>query len=47
MKIFINFVKKSLIKGRIRGEIEVLRGIRALKKIKALLQPILNLFARF
>lgn len=38
MNVFINFVKKSLVRERIRV------GIKALKKVEILLLPVLNIF---
>ena len=52
MKIFMNFIKKSLVRGKKRdkigalGEIKALKEIEISRKIRALSQLILNLFAR-
>ena len=35
MKVFINFVKKSLIKRKIRGEIKALKRVSILKVVEA------------
>lgn len=45
MNTFINFVKKSLIRGETKSGIRTLGEIGALKIVKALLLLIFNFFA--
>ena len=46
MNVFMNFVKKSLIKRKTKDEIRILGGIKILEKIRALLLLALNYFTR-
>ena len=46
MNTFRNLVKRSLIGGEIRDEVEVSEGVGVLEKVKASLLPILNPLAK-
>lgn len=43
MNVFINLIKRLLVRREIKGQVKTLRKIKALEEIKTLLLPALNI----